>query len=104
MTRYATLQGAYHIEPMPSQPQLALCHGFFVNHQQRGKGYGHGLKTSQMAQLKIDMYDYAICTIDSTNEAQRRVLTDARWNQLAVFPNSKTGGTNEIWGRVVSKG
>lgn len=33
MTRYANNAGAFHIEPAPSQPQLAHCHGFFVRHQ-----------------------------------------------------------------------
>lgn len=30
MTRYANNAGSSHIEPAPSQPQLAHCHGFFI--------------------------------------------------------------------------
>lgn len=99
MTRHSTGYGAFHIEPMPSQPQLALCHGFFVQNDRRGGGRGHELKAVQNAQLDTDGYDYAICTVDKSNEAQQRVLQKAGWERLASFPNSKTGGTTLIYGR-----
>lgn len=33
--RFATQYGAYEIESVPSQPQVAICHGFFVHHEIR---------------------------------------------------------------------
>jgi len=98
MTRHSTGYGAYIIEPMPSQPQMALCHGFFVKHDMRGAGRGHELKAAQNAQLDADGYDYAICTVDKSNEFQQRVLQKAGWERLAAFPNTKTGGTTLIYG------
>lgn len=104
MTRYANNAGAFHIEPAPSQPQLAHCHGFFVRHDQRRKGYGHGLKGMQRTVLKQLGYDFAICTVDGKNQAQITILDQAGWAMLAEFDNSKTGGTTQIWGCAVTKG
>lgn len=103
MTRYATNYGAYNIESMPSQPQIALCHGFFVPANLRGHGYGKALKRDQENQLKADMFDYAICTCDKANEIQQKVLASAGWSLLGEFSNSKTGGKTQIWGRDVSQ-
>ncbi len=98
MTRHSAGYGAYIIEPMPSQAQLALCHGFYVQHDMRGRGLAHTLKAYQGGQLEADGYDYAICTVDGSNEAQRKVLQAAGWQKLAEFANSKTGGVTMIYG------
>ena len=98
MTRHSTGYGAYIIEPMPSQPQLALCHGFFVKHDMRGRGLAHTLKADQGAQLQADGYDYAICTVDVANLAQQRVVEAAGWKRLAEFKSAKTGGQTLIYG------
>jgi len=35
--RFSTPAGAYEIDSVPSQPQVAHCHGFFVRHELRGR-------------------------------------------------------------------
>lgn len=104
MTRFANNVGAFHVEPAPSQPQLAHCHGFFVRHDVRRRGHGQTLKAQQM-QIIADLgYDFAICTVDSENQAQLSILDQAGWKKLADFHNSKTGGTTELWGCQIIKG
>lgn len=98
MSRHATPYGAFHIDPMPGQPQIALCTGFFVKEEFRGKGHGHLLKRSQMCQLVIDHYDYAMCTVDSLNSRQKAVLREAGWQYPHMFDNNKTGTQTEVWG------
>lgn len=92
MTRYALAHGAFHIESMPSQPQLALCHGFYVKHDRRGQGLGHQLKRHQEGMLDDLGFDYAICTVDGSNETQQKVLRAGGWVKLTDFVNTKTGG------------
>jgi len=96
--RFINDDGAFLIDPMPSQPQLALCHGFFVQHSKRGKGRAHGLKALQNQILHELQYDFAVCTVDGSNEAQKKVLTRAGWRWLASFINRKTGSHTELWG------
>jgi L-amino acid N-acyltransferase YncA len=96
--RFDTPFGAHEIESMPSQPQVAICHGFFVPQAYRGKGRAHDLKRHQIDTLTALWYDFAICTVAASNEAQRSVLEKAGWAKLAEFENSKTGEMTELWG------
>ena len=102
MTRYAHPEGAYEIDTIPAQPQIANCYGFFVRSSVRGKGFGHQLKRKQMARLAQEHYDYATATVDASNHAQKRVLTKAGFRRLDAFSNTKTGSTTELWGCAIS--
>lgn len=96
--RTATPYGAFIIVPFPSQPQIGICHGFFVPVEKRGKGHAHILKDQQAMALSEQAYDYGICTVDGANEAQKKVLAHAKWKKLDEFKNARTGGMTEIWG------
>lgn len=102
MTRYAHLEGAFEIDTIPAQPQIAHCHGFFVIAERRGHGNAHVLKRHQMERLASEHYDYATATVDASNEAQKCVLTKAGFRRLDTFSNSKTGSTTELWGCAIS--
>ena len=96
--RFALTEGAYEIDSLPSQPQVAHCHGFFVYHELRGMGHAHTLKQHQWKTLRDLGYDYATCTVCSSNAAQKRVLERSGWSKLAEFTSSKTGEPVEMWG------
>ena len=101
MTRYSTPYGAYEIDSVPGQPQIAHCHSLHIKREHRGKGHGHSLKAHQMQVLQSLGYDMATCTIDASNERQRAVLERAGWSLLQNIPNSRTGGVTQPWGWVV---
>lgn len=98
MSRYSTPYGAYEIDSIPGQPQLAHCHSLYVRMEHRGNGKGHALKAHQMQTLRDLGHDYATCTIDAQNERQRAVLEKAGWNLLRNIANSRTGGVTQLWG------
>lgn len=98
MTRYAYPYGAFCIEAIPNQPQLAHCHSFFVRADQRGKGHGKWLKREQCRVLAAMGFDYATCTTAGDNARQHRVLEACGWQRLNEFPNSNTGGATVLWG------
>ena len=52
MTRYAYGPAAFEIDSLPSQCQVAICHGFFVAPASRGKGVAHQAKKAQAEILK----------------------------------------------------
>lgn len=96
--KHSTEFGAFNIDPMPGQPQLALCHSFFVPEPLRGRGYGHILK-DQQAQALIDGHlDFAICTVAADNTRQRAVLKRAGWQYMGEFANTRIGGRTCIYG------
>jgi len=101
--RFASSFGAYEIDSLPSQPQVAHCHGLFVHVEQRGKGLAHALKRHQANMLFELGYDYATCTVCSTNTAQKQVLQTAGWRMLSSFRSRKTGEAVELWGWTVQR-
>ena len=101
--RYPTAYGSYEIDSLPSQPQVAHCHAFFVPVGLRGQKLAHLLKKHQNEVLAKLHYDFATCTVCSSNAAQKRVLARAGWARLASFTSSKTGEEVELWGWAVAK-
>lgn len=99
MTRYATRFGAYEIDSLPGQSQVAVCHSFVVPEDRRGRGLGHLLKSQQEIDLVTQHYDFAVCTVAAGNERQKRILAKAGWMRLAAFRNRRSCETTELWGR-----
>lgn len=96
--RHTTLHGGYEITDMPGQPQMALCHSFFVCENSRGRGRAHALKEHQNNTLIASLYDFAICTVADSNTRQRAVLDRAGWLLQGSFINSRIGGVTLIYG------
>lgn len=101
--RFSTAAGAYEIDSLPSQPQVANCHGFFIHYEMRGMGHAHQLKRHQMFSLKTLGYDFATCTVCSNNTAQKQVLERAGWSRLGGFTSSKTGDPVDLWGVAIQR-
>lgn len=99
MARYSNAFGAFEIDSLPGQSQVAVCHSFVVPEDRRGKGHGHQLKSLQEIELDIQHYDMAICTVAAGNTRQKRVLTKAGWQCLTSFRNRRSSETTELWGR-----
>lgn len=98
MTRYATAYGAYEIDSLPSQVQVAICHGFFVSPEHRGTGKAAVQKAEQNAQLEALGYDFAICTVVASNVRQKRTLEREGWKRLASFFSRRQDCEVELWG------
>jgi hypothetical protein len=98
-TRIVTMDGACEISSLPGQPQVAICHSFFVDFAKRGNGAGKFLKETQHYALANLHYDYAICTVANCNQAQKTILIEAGWQRLDSFQNRRSSEITEIWGR-----
>lgn len=103
MSRYAYPYGAFCIDQIPNQPQVAHCHSFFVHADKRGHGFAKLLKAQQCAVLRTLGFNFATCTTAGDNHRQQRVLEGAGWQRLAEFSNQLTGGTTVLWGWEVSQ-
>ena len=98
MTRFAAEDGAFEIDSLPSQCQVAICHGFYVKPDSRGQGLAHALKQYQNDCIKDLGYNYAICTVVAANMAQKRVLARQGWVKLTDFRSERQDEDVEIWG------
>ena len=101
MTRYSLNFGAFEIDSLPSQCQVAVCHGFYVVARLRGRGYGKELKSYQMHMLRLLQYDYAQCTVVANNTAQIKILKWAGWTKRDEFYSERQGTVIEIWGTAI---
>lgn len=100
MNRFATKVGAFEVHSLPSQCQVAICHGFYVKPKHRGCGAAHDLKMYQNTIVRQLGYDYAICTVAAANMAQKTVLTKAGWRKLDEFFSQRQNETIELWGHL----
>lgn len=98
MTRYATEDGAFEIVSLPSQCQVAICHGFYIKPDSRGSGKANDLKQYQNACVQELGYNFAICTVVANNYAQKRVLANNGWMKLTEFYSERQDEDVEIWG------
>ena len=99
MTRHSNHYGAFEIDSLPGQSQVAVCHAFVVPEDRRGQGHGHQLKHLQEIELDLQHYDFAICTVAAVNYRQKRILAKAGWQRIAAFRNRRSCETTEMWAR-----
>jgi hypothetical protein len=83
MSRFSSMYGAYEIDSLPGQCQVAVCHSLVVPEEHRD----------------ILHYDFAVCTVAAGNAPQKRILAKAGWRCLATFRNRRSCETTELWGR-----
>lgn len=102
MTRYAfDGVGAYCIDAIPNQPQVAHCHSFFIHAHHRGHGHAERMKRDQCQKLYELGFNFATCTTVATNTRQIRVLERCGWVPLTKFKNSQADGETVLWGWAV---
>lgn len=80
------------VDSLPGCSQIAVIHSAFVVPEERNKGVGYKAHLERIEQLWGELnYDAAICTVDATNEAERKILRASGWTNLSMFESRKTG-------------
>lgn len=97
--RFANEFGSCQVTSLPGSPQVAVSHGVFVLPQFRRKGYGDANHKARLKRMKEMHFDYVVCTVDETNGAEMKNLTDNGWDPLDKFVSSVTGHTIFLMGR-----
>lgn len=95
--RYAMPSGCFEIDSLPSQVQVAVCHGFYVYEGLRGHGLAKTLHKQQISKLCELGYDYAMCTVTGDNPAQSKAIADAGWELMSEFKNTRKGDKTQVW-------
>lgn len=101
--RHGTSLGAYSLTELPGCPQVCVSHGAFLRKKHRGRGYGDYEHTQRLNEVKKLGYDLAICTVVSTNEAQKHILQKNGWHFCISFLSSNTGHVVELWARGIDQ-
>lgn len=101
--RFATPFGYYELNPFPGCNQIVVSNHSFVSLKVRGQGIGKRQHAARLDHIRQLGYNYTICTVKASNEAQLRILTAANWKRLDEFYNTETENTVYIYGKVVDK-
>lgn len=102
MARFSTPSGFYELNPFPGCNQIVVSNHAFVREGARGKGVGSSAHQARLQHIKELGYDYAICTVVSTNEPQINILVKNGWVCIGAFHNRETGNMVQIWGRLMT--
>lgn len=96
-----SFEGVYgEITTLPGCTQIGVSHNVFVDPSRRGQGWGTEANLQRTAFMRDNMgYDYALCTVESTNEAQQKIMSVNGWKQLSYFVSRKTGHTVILYGK-----
>ena len=81
------------------ESSLCVSHDMAMHPDFQGRGHAHEEQAKSLQKMKLMGYDYAICTVDSSNLAQVTVLQRARWRHLDSFHNTCTGHTVFMFGK-----
>lgn len=87
------------ISTLPGCTQVAVSHGVFVPEEMRGKGLGKSANTIRQQEMKRLGYDYALCTVEDSNVAQKGVMYANEWKPLGDFLSRKTGHKVILFGK-----
>lgn len=91
-------KAAGHIDPLPGSSQVAVFHSAFVRPDYRKTGVGFTAHNERLCRAIIEAYDYGLCTVDLSNEAQIKILEDSGWKRLDTFKSQKTGHVVALYG------
>lgn len=95
--RFGDYAGAFEIDSLPGNPQVAVSHAVYV--KAKGKGHGKAQHAQRLGQLSRLCYDYVLCTVDTANDTQVHILEQNGWTKLDSFTSSKTSHLVAIYGR-----
>jgi RimJ/RimL family protein N-acetyltransferase len=99
MTRVKIGPSFGELTSLPGCSQVVVSHGVFVPKEHRGKGEGKSANVARLRHIWDELgYDYALCTVESTNVAQLAILTNNGWTRLAEFMSSRTGHLVYLYG------
>lgn len=79
------------VDSLPGCSQVAVIHSAFVVPHMRRRGVGERAHQKRLTDLKENfLYDAAICTVCSENEAEIKILERNGWECVGNFLSRKT--------------
>jgi L-amino acid N-acyltransferase YncA len=90
-----------HLTTVAGCPAMVISHGTIVPVDKRGKGHGTRAHRERLEEMRNMGYNYAICTVAASNEAQVKILESHGWLCIAGFPNNHTGNDVRLYGKLL---
>jgi len=102
--RLKVYEAVGEIDSLPGCTQIAVSHSVFLPKGLRGQSKGTVAGYKRDAYLRDSLgYDYALCTVASSNDVEKRCLITRGWKKLDNFMSTKTDHAVEIWGKSLNE-
>lgn len=88
---------SYSLSPFPGNCGIVVSHNAWIDTDQRGYGLGQYFHEERLKFIKDLGYSCGICTVISTNTAEKNLLLKNNWKRVYSFLNKRTSNTCEIW-------
>lgn len=98
-TRFANENGYCELNSFPGNSQIVVSNHAFIYPEKRGKGAGHKNHELRVERATFLGYDYLMCTVKATNEAELKILRKHGFKELDEFRNTNTGNMVKIFGK-----
>jgi predicted GNAT superfamily acetyltransferase len=97
--RFSNEYGYFELNQFPCCSQIAVSNHATVFKRHRGQGHGHRNHNLRVERAKILGFDYLMCTVQATNEAQLSIMKEGGFKELDRFMNSETEHEIIIFGK-----
>lgn len=97
--RYGDYCHSYQLDDLPGCSQVVVSHSMFIIPAYRNQGYSYKCGFDRLRMMRDLHYDYAICTVDSSNEAEIKALNVMQFSPIGMFDSRKTGHLVRIYGK-----
>lgn len=99
--RFATSYGHYELNNFPGCAAIVVSNHAFVHKQHRRLGLGNINHMQRLQHAQKLGYNYILCTVQSTNTIQLKILKKHKWKQLDTFINDETEHTIMLFGKTL---
>ena len=86
------------LDSLPGCSQVVVSHAVYAN-PEAAPGAGKKAHAERLAYMRKLGWDYALCTVDSSNGKQVSIMKRFLWQCLDSFKSTKTGHIVSIYGR-----
>ena len=93
----------YSLAGLPGCPAVAISHYAYVNPEHRGKGVGQLRHEERLRIAEVAGCGLIICTVNSTNDVEKHILSKNGWDHLTTFRNEHQDSWVELWGKTLDK-
>ena len=95
-------KGEYRLSGMPgNEGDVVISHGALVYEEHRGQGEGSKLHKVRLRKIKQLGYSYTICTVNSDNIPQIKILENNSWIRLSKFISKCSNHKIYLYGKKI---
>ncbi len=79
--------GEFYLSDLPGNAEVGVSHGTYIHELHRGRGIGQQQHADRLAEATKLGYLALVCTVNSSNLAEKHILSKNGWKSVWTFKN-----------------